>query len=184
MDNNQLHTGPLSASIPDNESKQQSGPVMDVQPPARPAGVTPGLPAQPVPASTPPTAIPSAGQPLPVAQPNQPDAVEHPAVQQAHEALQAHATSRPSHAKVIIVAVIVALLLGGLTVFVYLQSQQTTKHDDGQTDHQETSATTETQPATVSDVDSATTDIDSILTTADATQDFPETSISDQSLGL
>jgi uncharacterized protein HemX len=77
----------------------------------------------------------------------------------------------------IIVAILVALGLVGVTVYAYMQSNKKTPA---------TTTTTQqtTDKATTQDVDQASKDVDDSLKSLDANKDFPESDLSDQSLKL
>ncbi len=85
----------------------------------------------------------------------------------------------PPRARAPIAAIIVALIVAGglaaLTVFTFLKTQKQT---------QEKTETTTTQAVMPEEVDATTQAIDSELNTLNDTQDFDDSTMTDQALGL
>ncbi len=77
---------------------------------------------------------------------------------------------------IIIVAIIVALVIGGVIVFAYLKGR--TKPAPAPTDQ------TTTQPVSSTDVTNASKSVDQDLSKADDTKDFNSNDLSDSTLGL
>lgn len=89
----------------------------------------------------------------------------------------------PNNKKLAVIMVfLVALLLAGGAVYLYISAQSNTE-ESSQT---ENSTDTEQQatPATADDVNQAVQDVDSTIQAIDDTADFSDQSLSDQSLGL
>ena len=112
----------------------------------------------------------------------EPDAKDAQAAHaQADHLLAAH--SKKGHKPIvpIIIAVVVALALGAVTVFAYLKTQSHTKSGgDATTTHTESQTPA---GATTEDVDAADKAVDAAAGTSDAT-DMPESDLSDTTLGL
>jgi hypothetical protein len=81
---------------------------------------------------------------------------------------------------VVIIAIVVFLLLGGLCVMAFMK----TMHGDHSTSNADTTKTASTSPATASDVDNTNKDVDKNLSSIDENKDFPNNEMSDASLGL
>lgn len=90
----------------------------------------------------------------------------------------------------IIVAVVVALALSGLVLFVYMKSKSSTKQSAYNNSKTKTAKANTSQgiapkpQATVSDIDATNKDIDTSLTKIDDIRDFSSTDLSDAALGL
>lgn len=114
----------------------------------------------------------------PPAKHNLPDLSKDADTTGAGHLLTPHA-SKPKHGPVlvIIIAVIIAAALIGVTVFAYMQSQDTKKD----TDHP---AEQTTAPATTGDVDNTTKEVDDAVNSVDDAKDMPESDLTDQTLGL
>jgi uncharacterized protein HemX len=176
--------------------------VMDIQrprvqqpasaaPPAAPDAVefepTP-LPAEakpdpaPEPASQPAPATPEAVAPVAPT----PPAVDQPAAPHDphQQMLAAHASKKGAPVVVIVVAIIIALGMAGLTVFAFMKTKDSTK-PSGDQSHQEMSSSdnSATKAATTADVDEASKAVDSAIASDEATN-LPESDLSDQTLGL
>lgn len=82
----------------------------------------------------------------------------------------------------IVIAVVVAIVLAGLVVLAY------TRNNSGDIDRKDTTSinqpTEEKPQATTTDVDETNKEIDGALVKADDAADFPESELSDTSLGL
>jgi uncharacterized protein HemX len=78
---------------------------------------------------------------------------------------------------VIIIAIIVALTMAGLTVFVYLKTKDTPSLKQASKQSQQDKATS-------ADVESATQSIDESMKSVDEASDFNDTELSDSNLGL
>ncbi len=78
----------------------------------------------------------------------------------------------------IVVAIVIALALAGLTVFAYLKTQ------NGADSKTPSTSTDSSQKATTDDVDQATKAIDDSANSTNDTTDFPANELSDQSLNL
>jgi uncharacterized protein HemX len=83
----------------------------------------------------------------------------------------------------IVIAVIVAALLIGATIYFYLDSNESTKKAAGPGATQETQLT-QIAPATTADVDQTVAEVDEALNTAEAAQDVSTEDLSDTALGL
>ena len=101
---------------------------------------------------------------------------------QADHLLAAH--SKKGHKPIIpiMIAVVVALVLGAVTVFAYLKTQSHTKGGGDVTDTM-THTETQTPAVTSEDVDAADKAVDTAAGANDAT-DMPESDLSDATLGL
>lgn len=82
----------------------------------------------------------------------------------------------------IVVALIIALGLAGLTVFAYMKNKNSVKPEYDATTQQPTVA--KTTPATTSDVDATTKEVDTTLQEIDNAEDFADASLTDATLGL
>lgn len=82
---------------------------------------------------------------------------------------------------VVVIAIIVCLVLGGLSVVAYMKTNKDTTTKSSNTP---TTATPVTTKATTADVDTVTKEVDSVLSASDETTDFPANEMSDASLGL
>lgn len=172
----------------------QPGGVMDVQPPkaepslpsAPPVQQPHSQPASPVTPAPMPDTLPQA-QTRPegsIAPPEHPAADSRPAIEDhADHLLAAHAASQHHKKPVvaIIVAIIIALALIGLTVLAYLQTKQDTHP---QADHEPTPTNQPATQNTETTVDDTSAEVNQALTTVDDTKDLPESDLSDQALGL
>lgn len=189
-----------------------SRPVMDVQrPTARPQPTTVGAPTSESPAEPESEATPPAEPTTPPAETSvespaakpsfdiaaalaeadkTPGAATTPDAAAASEAhskadhlLAAHAKTGHKPIVPIIIAVIVAIALGAVTVFAYMKTKNDTR---GGGDTHTTAPTAETQDssgATPQDVDDASKAVDGAAGTND-TADLPETDLSDNNLGM
>lgn len=132
----------------------------------------------------PPTAGPPAPSPLaePPVEPSPTPPSGHDDHQPPHSDTPA---AMPHHSKTpvaaIVVAIIIALLLAGLTVYVYLKTKKDTPVPD---DTPTTSQQSSTPKATTSDVDQANSDLDASLKEAEASEDVGSNDLSDTTLGL
>lgn len=82
----------------------------------------------------------------------------------------------------IVIALVIALGLAGLTVFAYMKNKDSVKPESDATTQQPTVA--KTTPATTGDVDTATKEVDTTLQEVDNTEDFADTTLTDAALGL
>jgi uncharacterized protein HemX len=81
---------------------------------------------------------------------------------------------------VIVIAIVVCIGLIGLTVFAFLKTNETeTSNTDSNSSNQ-----SQSEPATQEDVDSASQAVDQELETLNDDQDYTDTELSDQTLGL
>ena len=186
-----------STSQPQSTSANRGG-VMDVQPPQTNASA----PSSPVNANevsndastqnlaTPPNDSALNSSETNASQPavsSQPPANEEIATDGADTQLLAAQQPQKTHTRtpraVVAVAVVVAVLLIGLSVLAYMKTQENhdTAHDS--TSQTENKSMTET-PATTEDVDKTTSEIDKTLDQTNADKDFPASDVSDQTLGL
>ncbi len=161
-----------------------SGGVMDVKAPQPQAAGVPPLPGSraeepltsaPLPDETPApedTIAPPESEHI---MPSPPDHAEH--------LLAAHANPK-NHPPLaaIVIAVIIAVALVGVTIFAYLSTRDATHQQDD--DHTAQQESTEQAAVTTTDVDDATQDVDSTLSSVDDAKDFPESDLTDQALGL
>jgi preprotein translocase subunit SecD len=85
-----------------------------------------------------------------------------------------------------IVTLVVAFILAGVAVFVYLSANNNTAEDTNTSNSEaaQTSAKKEVTPATAEDVDQTNTNVDEALKSVDEAADFAEADLSDASLGL
>lgn len=184
--------------------------VMDIQRPRPQQPLTPRRATAPAkvessaPVEEEPAFIPAAEETTPPAAPvdtpppgKKPSIIEQAAAEDAQAAdkhseahdphqqmLAAHASKKGRPVAVIVVAVLVALIMAGLTVFAYMKTKNSTKPTGDQSSQQPTaSEKTQTQGATTADVDSVSKEVDNAAA-ANETADIPESDLTDQSLGL
>jgi uncharacterized protein HemX len=173
---------------PEQSSSAPSGGVMDVKPPETSTpGVPPfGISDEPAQkhvgdgavATPPETKDAKPAEPIgPVDSPHDTPADDYPQPPPHIE----HKSHPPIVA--IIVAVVIALALVGVTVFAYMSSKNDTKHEGD--DHEMTEQQSSQQSAaTTTDVDDTSKEVDSTLGSVDENKDFPESELTDQALGL
>jgi uncharacterized protein HemX len=190
-------------------SPTPSKPVMDVQPPKPP--VVPSAPSVVDSPATAPAVTPEADEPAspapvvseekvnsvaPTADTgvsNNEDVPAAPAPSPAEDTAPKAADASPMaipptpvhHARVprgtIIVAIVVALLLAGTSVFAYLKTKDSTiTSDQNKTQTQDTA----TPKVTTSDVNQTSQEIDDGLKTIDESKDFGTSDLTDSTLGL
>jgi uncharacterized protein HemX len=80
----------------------------------------------------------------------------------------------------VIMTIFVTLLLAAAVVYVYVSAQDNTQ----ETTQQQPVSNESTSPATPEDIDQAGAEVDQALNSVDDVQDFDESSITDESLGL
>lgn len=87
-----------------------------------------------------------------------------------------------------IVTVVVALILAGTAVYVYLSANNNTESSTAETSQDRSADNTaieqEVTPATVDDIDQATSEVDQAVNALDEAGDFAEDDLSDSTLGL
>ncbi len=85
-----------------------------------------------------------------------------------------------------IITLVVAVILAGVAVFVYMSANSNTAEDTtaGTTEDTTTAAQKEVSPATTTDIDQTNTNVDEALKSVDEATDFAESDLSDASLGL
>ena len=202
-DENNLHSG-SNAEHGETQSPQAGGQVMDVTAPQL-TGNEPQSPSQetaPASSENDNSQSPDTGQsrvdnsssepatdvPAPQAE-SSPDVYsaessnEQPLLGSHEQPIHGH---KPPHSGMpimaIAIAVVVAIVLAGLVVFAY------TRNSSGDIDRKDTTGIyqpiTEKPQATTADVDETNKEIDAGLEKANDTADFPESELSDASLGL
>lgn len=149
------------------------------------------------PVSTPPVETPPAPAPTPVMPPEHTDSkagdlyppastpADVPPSEPAGEQHHNHdAPELPKHSGTpvvaVVIAIVIALALAGLTVFAYLKTRNTSPDTNTTTTQPSTTAS----KATTKDVDNTSKDMDTALSSVDDTKDFAATDISDTALGL
>lgn len=108
--------------------------------------------------------------------PVEPEAVSAQPTTDVDHLLQAHAKKRSFNA-VALIAIIVALVIAGLAVFLYLRSMDTAEPST-------TTDTTTTTEVSAKDVDDLNTSLDEAIDSTDDVADFNDTDLSDSTLNL
>ncbi len=83
-----------------------------------------------------------------------------------------------------IVTIIVAVVLAGTAVYVYLGAQSNTKKETTNSTEQTGETQEPVTPATASDVDQANSEVEAAINALDESADFAESDLSDATLGL
>ncbi|HTE58685.1 MAG TPA: hypothetical protein VK694_08170 [Verrucomicrobiae bacterium] len=191
--------GPVRRGVMDIQRPRPQAPLASRPAPASVKVETPAAPADEEPAFIP---ADEESAPTPVVDtppPNKrPNIIEQAAAADAKAAadnpaathdphqqmLAAHASKKGRPVAVIVVAVLIALVMAGLTAFAYMKTKDSTK-TTGDHPSQQSAAPeeTHTQGATTADVDSASKEVDSAAAANEAA-DIPESDLTDQTLGL
>ncbi len=166
-------------------------PVMDIQPPATSA---PQVPMSVEPAAE--TTAPAVESPEVVSEPVEESSSDTPVAETTEQTSQdpakllavtpdnAGKARRKAPAGAIAVAIVIALILAGATIFAYLR---TSKNDTAATHNSAKSTATtpaKQEPIQAADVDTTNQGIDDSLKAIDENKDFASTDLSDTTLGL